>query len=521
MIQVGSQPDFADSFAVPEMKDHRKMSRKELLDWVEQLRSKHARRSSHQKRQAAEALHEREERLRAILDTAVEGIITIDECGMIESINLAAETIFGYQANELVGQSVNQLMPMPHQTAHDGYIKSYLRTGQARIIGIGREVSGMRKDGSVFPMELSVSEVKLKNRRLFTGFIRDITARNEAEKALQYFAAMVESSEDAIIGKTLDGYVTSWNRGAEKIFGYEPQELLGRHISILIPEDRKREEPKILEKIRSGQSVDHYETIRRRKDGRLIDVSVSVSPIFDAHGVIIGASKLARDISGRKQLEREILEVSDREQRRIGHDLHDGLCQHLAGIELMSQVLEKKLAPKNKEGAQRAADIARNVREAIGQTRSLARGLSPVTLESEGLASALNELAVNTEKMFRVRCRFDFDSQVTVPSHATATHLFRLAQEAISNSVKHGKASEISIHLKSDPGWIYLGISDNGTGFSQGTAAKSNGMGLRIMRFRAGMIGGTVTIERNAGGGTIVICSAPNPSPHNRHAPQK
>ena len=513
MIEVGSQGDFADIFAIREMKDYRKMSRKELLEWIELLRSKHARRSRTQKQRAAAALHDREERLRAILNTAVEGIITIDERGLIESANVAAARIFGYEASELIGQNVSRLMPMPHRVAHDGYIANYLGTGKARIIGIGREVTGLRKDGTAFPMDLSVSEVKLKDRRLFTGFIRDISARKQTEKTLLHYQALVESSEDAIIGKTLDGYITSWNHGAEKTFGYSAVEMLGKHISVLIPEDRKGEEPGILEKIRRGESVDHYETVRRRKDGKLIDISAAISPIRDEHGVIVGASKLARDISERKQLERQILEVSDREQRRIGHDLHDGLCQHLAGIELMSQVLGKKLAPKNKDGARRAADIARNVRETISQTRALARGLSPVTLESEGLASALHEHAVTIEKMFGVRCRFDYNTHVPLHNPAISSHLFRLAQEAISNAIKHGKAREISIHLKADPGWVYLGISDNGTGFSPGVAAKSEGMGLRIMRYRAGMIGGTLTVERNAGGGTIVICTAPNPLP--------
>jgi len=257
--------------------------------------------------------------------------------------------------------------------------------------------------------------------------------------------------------------------------------------------------------------VDHYETVRQRKDGRLIDISVTISPIRDAAGTVVGASKLARDITGRKQLEREILEVSDREQRRIGHDLHDGLCQHLAGIEMMSRVLEKKLSPKFKDGAQRAADIARHVREGIGQTRALARGLAPVTLESEGLASALNEHAVNIEKIFGVRCRFDYKWPVAVHSQAMGSHLFRLAQEAISNAIKHGRATEINIHLKGDPGWIYLGVSDNGIGFPPGDNPPPTGMGLRIMRYRAGMIGGTLTIERNAGGGMIVMCTAYNP----------
>ena len=486
------------------------MSRAELLAWIGQLKTKHARRSKTQKQQAAAALLDREARLRAILDTAVEGIITIDEKGIIESANPAAEKIFGYAAAEIIGKNVSGLMPLPHHAAHDGYLANYRETGDAKIIGIGREVSGRRKDGTVFPMDLSVSEVQLANRRLFTGFIRDISARKEAEKALLHYASLVESSDDAIVGKTLEGYITSWNRGAEMVFGYTREEMVGKHISILIPADRKDEEPGILEKIRRGQSVDHYETVRQRKDGKLIDISVTVSPIRDAEGKIIGASKVARDITGRKQLEKEILEISDREQRRIGHDLHDGLCQHLAGIEMLSQVLAKKLAPRAKPAAARATEIARAVREAIGQTRSLARGLSPLTLESEGLASALHELALNTEKLFGIRCHFDCDAQVPVQNHAMATHLFRLAQEAVSNAVKHGKAKIISIQLKADPGRIYLGVRDNGIGFAPEKISKPDGMGLRIMKFRTGMIGGTLTIERNDRGGISVLCSAPN-----------
>ena len=514
--RVGSEAGFADSFFISEMKDYRKMSRNELVAWVEQLRLKQARRSKTQRRQAKEALSDNTERLRAILETAVEGIITIDAHGIIESVNRAAQTIFGYRAAELIGKNVSVLMPMPDRNAHDDHIGNYLRTGEDRIIGIEREVSGVRKDGEVFPMELSVNEVKLQDRVLFTGFIRDISARKEAEKVLTHYAALVESSDDAIIGETLDGNVASWNRGAEIIFGYARAEMVGKHISILIPDDRQSEEPATLEKIKRGESVDHYETVRRLKNGQLIEVSLAVSPIRDTAGNIIGASKLARDITGRKQLEREILEVSDREQRRIGHDLHDGLCQHLAGIEMMSQVLEKKLAPKFKDGAVRAGDIARHVREAIVQTRSLARGLSPVTLESEGLTSALHEHALTMEKIFGIHCHFDYDPHVLIPSPAMATHLFRFAQEAVSNAVKHGKATEISIHLKSDPGWIYLGISDNGSGFDPAKATQSTGMGLRIMQFRAGMIGGKLTVERNAHGGVLVMCSAPNSTAANR-----
>jgi len=493
------------------MKDYRRMSRAELLAWIKQLRTRHAARTRTHRRQAASALRDSAERLRAILETAVEGIVTIDERGIVESFNLAAERIFGYQANEVIGRNVSLLMPAPHREQHDTYLGNYRRTGHAKIIGIGREVVGRRKNGTVFPMDLSVSEVQLADRRLFTGFIRDISERKEAEKTLRHYAALVESSEDAIVGKTLDGFVTSWNKGAEGVFGYTRKEMLGKPISLLIPPNRKNEEPEILERIKRGESVEHYETKRRRKNGRIIDISVTISPIRDAEGKIIGASKVARDITERKRLEREILEISEREQRRIGQDLHDGLCQHLAGIELMSQVLEQKLARRSKATAAKAADIARNVRDAISHTRLLARGLSPVTLESEGLMSALHELALNTQKIFGVACRFECDPPVLVSDFPAATHLFRLAQEAVSNAIKHGKAKRILIRLKEERGRMLLRIIDNGAGFPA-QLTRSKGMGLRIMQSRAGMIGGTLALERNAAGGTSVTVAAPNPA---------
>jgi two-component system sensor kinase FixL len=387
MIEAGIGADFPDSFFALEMKDYQKMSKAGLLAWIKQLRSKHARRSRAQRRQATSALRDSAERLRAILETAVEGIITIDERGAIESFNLAAERIFGYQAKEVIGKNVSVLMPSPHREQHDMYISNYLRTGHAKIIGIGREIAARRKNGTVFPMDLSVSEVRLASRRLFTGFIRDITER--------------------------------------------------------------------------------------------------------------------------KRLEKEILEISEREQRRIGQDLHDGLCQHLTGIEFMSQVLEQKLARRSKAAAARVGDIAKNVREAISHTRLLARGLSPVTLESEGLMSALQELALNTERIFRVTCRFECHPPVLVEDYPAATHLFRLAQEAVSNAIKHGKAKRILIRLKEGPGRMTLSVIDNGSGFPA-QILKSKGMGLQIMQSRAGMIGGTLAIERNAVGGTSVTVVAQN-----------
>ena len=372
------------------MKDYARLTRTELIELIKELNQETAvnkvqrAESTHERRQAQAALRDSEERLRAILETAVEGIITIDECGVIESVNRAAERIFGYPATELIGKNVSVLMPSPYREAHDGYLANYVRTGQARIIGIGREVIGQRKDGAIFPMDLAVSEVRLADRRLFTGFVRDITER--------------------------------------------------------------------------------------------------------------------------KQLEQEILDISNREQQRIGQDLHDGLCQQLAGIELMCQVLEQKLAAKSKSEAERAGEIARHVREAITHTRSLARGLSPVEFEANGFMSALQELASNVQKLFHVECRFECPEPVLIQSNTAATHLYRIAQEAINNAIKHGKAGRIVIALRLSTRGVVLSVADDGSGFPAELKAPA-GMGLRIMKYRAGMVGATLEFRRANGRGTVVSCA--------------
>jgi len=488
------------------MKGHSRLTRAELIEMVGKLQ-KTADANEVQQVKHTNALRDSEERLRAILETAVEGIITISERGTIESFNPAAEKIFGHKADEAVGQNIKLLMPEPFRHEHDSYLKNYRQTGHAKIIGIGREVVGRRKDGSTFPMDLSVSEVHLASRRIFTGFVRDITERKEAEKALLHYAALVEFSDDAIIGKTLDGHITSWNGGAEMVFGYSAREMTGKHISVLIPDDRKDEEPGILEKIRRGESVEHYETIRRRKDGKLIDISVTVSPIRDKEGKIIGASKVARDITERKHLEKEITEISNREQQRIGQDLHDGLCQELAGIEMMCQVLGQKLAAKSKAESRQVGEIAQHIREAITHTRKLARGLSPVELEANGLTSALQELSLHVQKMFHIECRLECSGQVLIRNNVFATHLYRIVQEAVNNAIKHGRARRILISLKPAGDRCALTITDDGLGFTKETK-KSGGMGLHIMKYRAGVVNAALEVRSGMDGpGTTVICS--------------
>jgi PAS domain S-box-containing protein len=214
------------------------------------------------------------------------------------------------------------------------------------------------------------------------------------------------------------------------------------------------------------------------------------------------------DISRRKRLEKEILEIREREQRRIGHDLHDDLCQQLASIEFLSQALKQALTSAGREEATKAAEIARLVRQAITHTHELARGLSPVELQAEGLMVALEQLATRVSKLMKIKCRFRCDSPVPVDSEEASTHFYRIAQEAVSNAIKHGRAQEIEIALSRLGHRIVLSVQDNGSGMAA-DLSKCRGMGLATMQYRAGMMNGSLTIQRLNGKGTVVLCSAP------------
>jgi PAS domain S-box-containing protein len=269
----------------------------------------------------AEAARRREEaNTRAILDMALDAVIGMDEQGVITNWNPRAEVIFGWTAGEAVGKKLSEVViPPQYREAHIRGLRHFLATGQGPVLNRRIEITALRRDGTEFPVELSILPFKVGASYRFNAFIADITERKRAEGTKARLAAIVESSDDAIIGKTLDGIVISWNRGAERIFGYTAEEVLGKPITMLFPPDRSDEEPKIIERLRRGERMDHFETVRRRKDGEEIAVSLTISSIKDETGTIIGISKIARDISERQRAKEEL--------ERLVRDLMDALAQ--------------------------------------------------------------------------------------------------------------------------------------------------------------------------------------------------
>jgi signal transduction histidine kinase len=262
----------------------------------------------------------------------------------------------------------------------------------------------------------------------------------------------------------------------------------------------------MFEQLSAAAPVQDYESywVTRNAVRRLISWSATVLAGAGVRYVIATGT----DITERKRLEQAILEVSGSEQRRIGQDLHDGLGQHLTGIAFMSKALEQKMADRSLAEVADAAKIVRLVNEAIHKTRELARGLLPVRSDSLGLMSALQHWAGEVEGLFQVSCRFEYDEPVLVHNDATTNHLYRIAQEAVHNAIKHGGAKNVTIGLTEVTGRGILTIRDDGSGIG---AAELNhqGIGLNIMRYRAGMIGGTLEILRSGERGTLVTCIFP------------
>jgi len=262
----------------------------------------------HMRRGTERALSQAETKLKAVVTHAVDGLITIDAAGKVDSFNPACERMFGYSADEVVGRGIEMLMPEPYRGEHAGYITRYLQTGQARIIGTaGRELTGQRKDGTTFPLDLSISAFELEDGRHFAGIVRDITARKEVEKANALLASIVESSGDAVIGQSLDGKIVYWNAGAERLFGFTAEQAVGKGAGLIVPADCRDDERLILTKVRAGETIENFETESLCRHGVRRHVSLTVSPIKDPKGAVVAVSKVARDIADRKDAESELL----------------------------------------------------------------------------------------------------------------------------------------------------------------------------------------------------------------------
>jgi two-component system, LuxR family, sensor kinase FixL len=479
-----------------------------------------------------------------LLATAVDGIIAIDPNGLVYIYNQACVRLFGYRANEVIGQNVKMLMPAPYHQEHDDYLSHYRQTHERRIIGIGREVTGRRKDGSTFPMYLSVGEGSIAGQRFFVGIIHDLSAiRQEAAQragADRLLAQIVQSSDDAIISKTLDSIISSWNASAERMFGHSAAEAIGQHISLIFPSDRMAEDDEIMAQLLAGQNITHFETVRLHKNGKDVQVSLSVAPILDGSGALIGASKVLRDITERKRAEAHALGLQDelahvgrlsamgQMSAAIAHELNQPLTAVTNYVKAAQRLLAgDNPAPGKLHSARDAMD------KAAGQTLragTIIRYLRDFVekRESERTLENLNDvireavsLGMLGYKHSNIKLTLTLDPAIPtaaldkVQIQQVLLNLVRNAVEAMTNT-EHAELAISSVMESAD---VLIVVRDTGPGFAPEIASRlfqpfvttkgdGMGIGLKICQSIVEAHGGTIE-ARNGDPGAVFVVRLP------------
>ncbi|GAQ50357.1 PAS domain S-box protein [Streptomyces acidiscabies] len=265
-----------------------------------------------------------EQRFRGLLEAAPDAMVIVDDMGQIRLVNAQTESLFGYRRAELLGQPVELLIPGRFRVQHAGHREAYAGARQVRPMGAGLELHGLRKDGTEFPVEISLSPLETADGLLVSAAVRDVSDRKAAEQHINQLAALVESSQDAILAKTLDGYITYWNAAAQRLYGYSAEEALGHHVDMLALPDHTHEITTLLERLAHGEKIEHFETLRVTRDGQLLDVDVTLWPTRAADGTVEGACAIVRDISDRKRAEDELQALYE-QQRHIALTLQRSL----------------------------------------------------------------------------------------------------------------------------------------------------------------------------------------------------
>jgi two-component system sensor kinase FixL len=464
-----------------------------------------------------------------IIESAVDAIVVIDARGRIEVFNPAAERLFGYSEAEVLGSNVSMLMPSPYREAHDGYLTRYLEEGSARIIGIGREVQGLKRDGTVFPLHLSVAEMLVEGQRKFTGILHDLSARVELETRLRSsearWRAIVESAVDGIIVIDSRGRIEAFNPAAERLFGYSEREVVGQDVSVLMPSPYRDEHGRYLERYqREGDARVigvGREVPGRHRDGRVIPLQLSVGEM-----VVGGERKFAgmlHDLTARKQIEQQLTEQAS--LAKIGEMaavLAHEIRNPLAGIRGAMQVMATRHEPTSKEAMVTREIIARvdTLSELMQDLLLYARPPKPRPgpVDLERLILTIVDLLGRDPEVHGVQVKLKGSAP---PVRADAELLKIVFQNLLINGA-HAMSGrgELRVRLGASGPLSTVAIADAGPGIPPDmrdkifapfftTKVHGTGLGLPTAKRLVEAHGGSILVECPASGGTTVTVQLP------------
>ena len=356
----------------------------------------------------------------------------------------------------------------------------------------------------------------IEERRLLDALAKQlgrIAERIKAEKELRrerdFAESLINTAPAIVLVLDIEGRILRINPYMEEISGHRLEDVKGKDwFRTFLPERNRNRMRRMFARTADDKQRRGYVEPIVSKNGREREIEWYDKRLEDASGTLIGLLAIGQDITERRKLEKEISEISTKEQQRIGQELHDGLGQELTGLGYLAETLYCDLQRGGLTESAMANDLASGIENTLEQARNIAKGLVPVEIASAGLVSAIEQLAASTENRCGIKCRFHGSQPAPVADTAIATQLFRIVQEAINNAAKHARARTITIELKTDDDQIVFEVRDDGVGISNDTE-QATGMGLRIMNYRAGVIGATLNIGVVDGGGTVVTCSLP------------
>ncbi len=484
-----------------------------------------------------------EAQLAAIVQSVKLAIITVDETQTIVSFNREAEAMFRCHAAQAIGGPLERFIPTRARAAHWRHMVDFAQASanSVRAMDGDRIVTGLRADGEEFPVDAVISCTECSGRVFYTAILRDVTQRTRIQEKMRFQSDIIDSSSDAIVSRRADGAILSWNRAAARMFGYEPEEVLGRDVSLLYSATVPSDQIGLGDRAMRGEAIIKRQTRRQRKDGSEVDVEVTISPVKRSDGSVAGVSAIYRDITERLRMEAELhhllrvhrraeaqaRESQDRlrelsfalqtireeEKARIARELHDELGQVLTALKMDVAAIEAELnlnpGSARESLVKRIDGMKQLIDTTVASVRRIAADLRPVMLDNLGLVPTLEWLIQTFTERSGIPVDLDIPDENLGVGGDAATAIFRIVQEALTNVSRHSGADHVGVEVLRRGGNVVARIVDNGGGFSEADTRKARAFGLLGMLERAHVLGGDLVVSSSAAEGTRIEAVIP------------